>query len=191
MIQIKVGHKIFSTSEATLKKSEYFSSLLTRWDKETIELDEDPRIFGHFLNVLRHDEYHIPEKYRDNVFVLCKYYGVDFDIVEKKSYMVLKHYIHHGNSGHFDRADINQSIYLFCKAFNGKLKNVTWHTMDTIRLTITFNGKQIFYKSNIHNNDSEWNFFIKWIDNFEGDFIVEAYTSGNFCAVDYYEQQNL
>lgn len=79
MIKLNVGGKIFQTTETTLRKSEYFSSLLSRWNiSDEIVVDDDPKLFRHVLNSLRHGDYEIPSEDKENVFKLLTYYGVKF-----------------------------------------------------------------------------------------------------------------
>lgn len=173
MIPLKVGDKLFNTSETTLKKSEYFNSLLSRWNRSEIELDEDPRLFRHFLNCLRHDTYEIPDKYRANVCCLLDYYGVKYN--------------------HDSKPIIWKAKYVLCKGkdikftFNGKLANIRLYN-GLHKINIIFNGISILsdidffelVKTERHIREFRLNkSFITNLKELEGNFVIEAEIGDN------------
>ena len=85
LIEINCGNKVFTISPDNLKKSEYFSALLLRWNKGPISVDQDPRVFRHFLNALRTPVYEIPNKYKKNVYALLDYYVVKYTKLSDES----------------------------------------------------------------------------------------------------------
>ena len=70
---IIVGGVSFTTTDKTLRKSEYFNSVLSRWEDGDIKLDRDPDNFRHVLAYLRDSRHPIPEEI---YYELC-YYGID------------------------------------------------------------------------------------------------------------------
>lgn len=171
MIPLKVGNKTFYASEITLKKSEYFNSLLSRWDSTDIILDEEPKLFRHFLNCLRHDTYIIPDKYKENVTGLLEYYGVKYIKVDQKQ---LEPIIWKAKSVLYNND--NKQIF----KFNGKLADIKTYS-DNFNLKISFNGSEILSNTSFFtrkyistcNSYSLNKQFRNYVKNFEGEFSIE------------------
>lgn len=80
MISIDCSGQILKTTRATLSKATYFQAILERWQNkanDTIHVDCDPILFGHFLNVLRFSTYKIPQHLEYNVEQLFDYFGYE------------------------------------------------------------------------------------------------------------------
>ena len=145
MIQITAGEKSFLISETNLKKSEYFNSYLTRWNKEDdIIIDEDPRLFRHFLNCLRHDTYQIPEKYRENVWDLLDYYGVKYTRLDPTPAFIWI----------FEKRVFNDATNIKFE-FKGKLAGIAFYDPNyRYFMEIMFNGTKIF-------SEKLWDYHLK------------------------------
>ena len=83
MIKLNVGGQIMITRESTLKKSSVLKMLIERNKNSmndkcngSIFLDEDPKLFIHVLNKLRHPNYIFPEKLIDNIENLLDFYDI-------------------------------------------------------------------------------------------------------------------
>ena len=191
LIKLIVEDKNFYASKTSLMKSEYFASLLTRWNlKEDIILEDDPRLFRHFLNCLKYDNYKIPEKYQENVTNLLNYYGVNF----KSQLLSINNDIYVSNiiSLNDNRTSFN---------FYGKLVDFIFIIKNTIELKIIFN-KIIIFDDFIEDghmicntvNKNYANFNTKTIHNFndlDGEFIITANSENKNWNVDiYYLEHN-
>ena len=188
IVTLKVGDKTFYASETNLRKSEYFNSLLTRWNhKEEIILDDDVRLFRHFLNCLRYDNYQVPYKYQENVTNLLDYYGVKYDKMDIKKAVYLTKI-----------CDLNPTKNKI--KFNGKFADILLETAVIITLKIIFNGTIIFngaldvpFKKLVKTNtrysciNKE---FIDNINNLEGDFEIEVIfpTNSLWCRIIYFKK---
>lgn len=191
MIRIRANDKCFTISKQNLEKCEYFASRLkTEWKKEEteseLELDEDPRLFRHFLNCLRYDKYVIPNKYIENVHKMLDYYNVKYDVlntIEEKEECIFKltrchiKYDSQYDSQNDKRSQLNRSF-----SFTGKLINISSeHILKGI--SITYNGKEIlntissFCNGRIEQEDiNQYNlpkFFKKYLKTLTGEFKID------------------
>lgn len=132
MIKIQCQEKIFLILEENLRKSEYFNSKLSgRWSVDDIIIvDEDPRIFRHFLNILRRDTYRIPDKYVDNVLDMLLFYGVKYTKINEETMWTIKIKV------------IDKQYETF--TFTGKLLDIGFYCDDIRQLCVSFNEKDVF-----------------------------------------------
>ena len=133
MIRLIVGDRTFTASTQTLNKADYFRSLLLRWDPKESEmtLDDDPKLFRHFLNSLRYDGYEIPAKHQNNVYRLLDFYGVKYNKTP-----VLYRFRNKGLSQPKDKI-----------VFTGKLQGIHFYNKDNFELEISFNDQTIFNRA--------------------------------------------
>ena len=183
MIKLKVCEKTFVISESNLRKSGYFNSYLERWNNQELELDEDPRIFGHVLNCLRYDNYQIPLKYKNNVLSRLEYYGINS---QEEFTWVTKTAV-------FNDVDISFN-------FTGKLAGIVFCDQTIYGLSIVVNEIIIFndytypcfIKQCSHTNNSDYMFnnrFLKNLEELEGDFdITITNNSEQSITIIYFEK---
>ena len=212
VFKLKVGDKLFHCSKTNLLKAEYFDSLLTRWNiKDEIVLDDDPRLFRHFLNYLRYDTYAVPNKYKENIGKLFQYYGVKFrnidikpdelEMWKTKNMFVCSNprtetetkttidVINKMNSMNVIYRDKNEVKYTFFGIF----RDISFAVVDgTILLTITYNGT-IIYDEKLHftfqyQGTSFNKSLIHNIDDLEGEFKISVRNTNNWLIISYFEK---
>ena len=205
MLRLIVGDKTFYCSQSNLQKSEYFTSLLARWNKEEdIIIDEDHHLFKHFLNCLRHANYKIPEKYNDNVCNLLNYYGVKINKIAYDDLMIfklayfcdmvrykpIKDIVLKDNYTHYHH--VNDNMIKF--EFVGKLGDIIFEKHEkNIELEIIFNGKTLFNETlglkMFCNKDLSLNKNLIYnIDNLEGKFTIKIKNFGDYSVITYFEK---
>ncbi len=90
-ITIDCAGTIFKTTKSTLDKI----PLLDIPESGDIFIDYDPKIFGHFLNLLRDSDYNIPNDMLKNVYSIAKKYEFDYHISELYTYYDTTQYYNH------------------------------------------------------------------------------------------------
>lgn len=200
MIQIRCGlDKVFYISETNLRKSKFFDTLLSdRWKKEntenTVEVDEDPKLFRHFLNSLRHPTYKIPDRYAENVLILFGFYQVGYTQISipPDELWVIKTKRFHETF-----------------KFTGKFVTITFYLRGTRHVQIKFNNVEIFndkvfgymkeYNYSPKETDGFWilnKHMFKYFEELEGEFeilieYVNTPTKELYNAVIYMEKAKL
>lgn len=81
-IKLNVGGVMFEILKDTLRKSVVLSELLDKNnDKDTIFLDENPNLFEHLLNRMRHADYVYPKDIDETMYNLDKFYKIKRNII--------------------------------------------------------------------------------------------------------------
>jgi len=81
-ITLNVSGVLMYTKLTTLKQSSYFRTLLDKnkfGDKDpdgSYFIDEDPELFKHILNKLRHPEYVFPKEHEENLAIMANFYQI-------------------------------------------------------------------------------------------------------------------
>lgn len=129
MLKIQASERVFTISKDNLQKADYFNSLLTRWNHDNIiTVDEDSRLFRHFLNCLRHPTYQIPDKYANNVFKLLDFYGVKHTKLQQDELRITKcHYLLSGK--------LSKNTF----SFNGRLLDICFNIFRNGRVCFETN----------------------------------------------------
>ena len=81
LIKLNVGGTIFTTTKSIICQSKYFQTLLNKFSINKLEddslfIDDDPNLFIHILNKLRHPGYIYPENLAENLAILSEYYQI-------------------------------------------------------------------------------------------------------------------
>lgn len=191
MIQIKCGSKTFTISEDNLKKSEYFVSELARWTSKdgqqeiALQVDQDPRVFRHFLNSLRSSVYHIPGKYKANVYAMFDFYGVKFTKLEQ----IDEDCLFKATSKTFKFVEMSNNI-ISCPpsprmitecgksshelTFNGKLMDICPQGVYRLKsLRVSYNEKCILATRDYLTDSGFKQDFKKYLDGLVGQFVVK------------------
>jgi len=89
IVKLNVGGRKFTTTCATLNKSEIFKNMLndsTINFKERIFIDRSGRIFEHVLGYLRDDRYPFPKIY----ILELEYFSIPYTVYDKNSDVITK-----------------------------------------------------------------------------------------------------
>lgn len=202
-IQITCGKKTFTISEDNLKKSDYFTSVLLRWcqspqvekedeqnEQNTITVDQDPRVFRHFLNALRAPVYDIPNKYKTNVYALLDFYGVKYTKlvpqqhdqlvfqVKTNTFRFIQRYTQKDSSS--PKYVTESSLRLRKHSFQGKLIDIYVKASDLKSINIRYNKMCILSSTEHVGSQGFPEFFKTYLNGLVGKFSIEIeYDSDN------------
>lgn len=97
LVKLNVGGTIFITKKSTLTQSHFFKTLLDdekfadKREDGSYFIDEDPVLFRHLLNRLRHPDYQFPEADLDNLNKLVDFYEIPSVETNKKLNKMIMH----------------------------------------------------------------------------------------------------
>lgn len=154
-IKLNVGGKFVETKKTTLTQSRYFLSLLDdkfgdKREDGTYFIDEDPDLFIHILNKLRHPKYEFPEKQLTNLIKLAEFYVIPM-IQTKQRTMTAKQIIFNTEKILDTMIQTNGIIKIKSMDFNKNHKCLYFYNDDNCILIIDTKIKGIMNKKIIRN----------------------------------------
>lgn len=149
-IKLNVGGKIYETRKSTLIQSKYFKTLLddkfgNKSEDGTYFLDEDPELFIHILNKLRHPEYEYPEIQSNNLVKLADFYEIPI-IQTKQQIMTAKRIVFNTKNKIDTIIKTNGKIKIISIDFNRNHKCLYFCDNDNCIMSIDTNLKSAINK---------------------------------------------